>query len=375
MPNILDYLTWRGDLPLANVPLCDVDLLVLARMSYAPFDGVVPEDFSGREVTLKSACKEVLARVAAGKAAFRIDDDADLLKQLMDSPRFASLPLCGYVNRFDENEQEQFSAVTVCLPEGSAIIAFRGTDGTLIGWKEDFNMSLSGAVPAQLDAVNYTRAASAAFLGKLLLAGHSKGGNLAVYAAAFSDKEIQNRIVAVRSFDGPGFDKEALSGDHFNSIMPRTRTILPQSSVIGMLLEHEEDFSIVESRSVSILQHNVYFWEVARSGFLSVEELTNSSRFIDDTLTSWVRDMPDDLREKMIDGVFAVLTASEGRTFSDLLSGRNALAVFKAASGLDDETRQVLSEAFQILKASAKNSLPALIERLKPSFDLFHNKD
>lgn len=364
--NILDYLTWRGDLPIKSVPLNDVDLLVLARMAYAPFDGVVPGDFADTKVTLGEAAKSVLKNVAAGKAAFRIDTDADLLKLLSGSPRFSGLPLTGYVNRFDENDEEQFSAVTACLPDGGAIIAFRGTDGTLIGWKEDFNMSLADAVPAQLDAVNYLEAAGLILPGELSLAGHSKGGNLAVYSAAFCGADLQKRIVSVRSFDGPGFGERTVRDRGFHEIVERTRTILPQSSVVGMLLEHEEDFSIVESRSVSILQHNPYFWEIARSGFLPVETLTNSSQFIDQTLKTWVREMPADLREKMINGVFSILSASDGRTLRDLWNGKNTLAVLRAASNLDDETKAVLSEAFKMLKASAKQSLPELAKRVLP---------
>lgn len=295
MANILDYLTWRGDFSFAQAPLNHVDALVLCRLSYIPFDGVVAEGFLDAPVTIAEAADKCLALVHKKDAtrAFRLEDDEQLLNCLIKSERFRDLPLIGFRNVFDQAHAEQFSAVTIRLPDNALFVAFRGTDGTIAGWREDFNMSFSDTVPAQRDAVAYLAEAASYFPGKLHIGGHSKGGNLAVYSATFCDPETQSRIASVVNHDGPGFNDNVISDARYKRILDRIHTYVPQSSIIGMLLEHEEDFSIVHSTNLGIMQHDVYSWEILRSGFIPVEELTNSSRFIDKTLKEWVRGMTD----------------------------------------------------------------------------------
>lgn len=364
MANVLDYLDWRGDLSLTDAPFSDVDALILSRLSYIPFDGIVEPSFQARPVALGEAAKKCLELVRQPDSTrrFRIDTDEDLLTRLTASSRFSNLQLCGYVNRFNEAQEEQFSAVTILLPEGG-VVAFRGTDGTLVGWKEDFNMGFADTVPAQLDAVAYLEEASKAITGPIEVCGHSKGGNLAVYAGAFCAPLVQERIALVRSNDGPGFMEKTIQKEGFQRIIARTKTFLPQSSVVGMLLEHEEDFSIIHSTNLGIFQHDVYSWEIVRNGFITVEGLTNSSHFIDLTLKDWVANMTKEQREKMIDGIFSVLNASDGTTFRELRSGKNALAVLHAWADMDDETKASIGTAFHLLESSMKKAFPAMLEQ------------
>lgn len=365
MPNILDYLDWRGDLTLAQTPFCDVDALVLSRFSYLPLDGVVPERFSDGSMRLSEAAARLLTLLhdPADGRTVRLRDDEPLLRRMGESARFGAARLTGFVNRFDPEEEKQFSAVTLLLPDDTVFIAYRGTDGTLVGWKEDFNMSFSDAVPAQRDAAAYLAEAASAFPGGIRLGGHSKGGNLAVYAAAFGGQAVQDRILSVCNNDGPGFTEETAAKGDFTRVIGRVRTYLPQSSVVGMLLEHEEHYTVVHSTNVGILQHDPYSWEVLGAGFVTVESVTGSSQFIDRTLKDWVKTMPPEKREKMIDGVFAILGASDARTFREILTGKNAAAVWKAYGNLDEDTKKLLLEALTILKNSAKKSLPAGLER------------
>ncbi len=358
MANLLDYLSWRGDLSFEQTAYCEVDALLLGRLAYMPWDGIVPERFNRPSVKLGDAARACLALVhdpGSGRS-FRLSDDEPLLTAVMESPRFAGLSLTGYVNTFNAAREEQFSATSVILPDGSAVIAFRGTDGTLVGWKEDFNMGFADCVPAQLDAVAYLARAAAHLPGALRTVGHSKGGNLAVYAAAFCDEAIQKRILSVRNHDGPGFNAHIVAQEGFQRIVERTRTFLPQSSVVGMLLEHEEDFSVIHSGNVGLLQHDVYSWDIIRAGFATVEGLTNSSRFIDRTLKDWTANMVPELREKMIDGIFSILSAANCVTLRELWNGKNTVAVVRAMAAMDDETKALLKEAFKILRASAKKS-------------------
>ena len=353
MANLLDYLAWRGDLPLDAVPLNDVDALIFARLSYVPFDGIAEE-----RVPLFEAAQRVLDTVSMADAPRACGkEDQQLLTQLLKSPRYADIVLDGYENIFDPVRQEQFAALTLHLPDGSASVAFRGTDGTLVGWKEDFNMSFSTFVPAQLDAVRYLTDAAARTQGSLYLSGHSKGGNLAVYAAAFCDPKIQERIRGVRNFDGPGFTQQVISQTGFVRILPRVRTYLPQSSVVGMLLEHEEAFTIVESRSVGIYQHNVYLWEIKRGGFVELQQLSASSQLMDRALKDWVAAMPAEDRGRVINGLYTALSATQAETVRDVREHRK-LAALKAVMDLDPETRALTLQAARLLYQSLRRSMP-----------------
>lgn len=365
MPNVIDYLQWRGDISMKKVPFNDVDFLILCRMSYIPFDGAVGREPERVGMLLKDAAETVFKnKELSADEHFFEDDDEELLHNLVKSDRFALLRLTGYVNIFSEKHEEQFSAVTVLLPDDTCAVCFRGTDGTLVGWKEDFNMAFSDTVSAQTDAAKYVNEVYKALKRDLRLGGHSKGGNLAVYSAAFCESRVQRRVVQVRNFDGPGFNMKLINEPNFQKILPLTHTILPNSSVVGMLLEHEEDFSIVQSTSVSILQHNIYTWEIMRAQFITVEELTNSSRFIDATLKEWLSSMPPEKREKMVNGIYSVFAASDEEQLRKLFSGKNTLTILKAVGDMDDDTKEAISEMMKILKSAMKDSIGSFTGRI-----------
>lgn len=366
MSDLFDYLAWRGDLSFESVPPGPVDHVILTRLAYMPYEGIVPSGF-GRPVPLAAAARGVLARVARqGVHILRLRDDERLLRAVCGAPRYADLGVCGFCSVFDDRAQEQFCAVTFLLPGGTVYLSYRGTDGTLVGWKEDFNMGFSETVPAQQDAVRYARGAAGAFDGPLMLSGHSKGGNLAVYAAAFSGGGVGERITLVRSLDGPGFCSRVLADERYRAVLPRVQTLLPQSSVIGMLLEHAEPMRIVRSSAVGgLLQHNLYTWQVRRGELEAAEGLTGRSRFADAALTGWLAGMEPAMREKLADGVFRVLSSSEGRTLRELWNGRNALEILRAVNGLDDETRALLAQALHILGGSLRGAMPQLLSGLE----------
>ena len=361
MSNVFDYLSWRGDLPLSVCPFNDIDNLILSRLSYIPFDGIVPEDFKAAPVAMKDAAALCLKKAAEQpeKRTFRMEDDAKLLQAMIDSPRFHALSLIGYVNRFDPAVEKQFSAICIKLDKNETFVAYRGTDGTLVGWKEDFNMSFATAVPAQLDSVAYLEKAASAVRGNLRVGGHSKGGNLAVYASAFCKPATKKRIVQIYSNDGPGFNADVTTSSEYAAIVDRVKTFVPQSSIIGQLLTHEEKLTIIHSTNVGgLLQHDLYSWEVLRDEFVLADALTNNSKVIDMTLKQWLSAMDPTLRAKMIDGVYSIFAATDAVTLTDLTKSKNAVAVIKAMTALDEPTRQVISEGFSLLGASFKKTVP-----------------
>ena len=366
MRNMIEYLRWRGDVTFDSLPLCEVDYLVFAQLAYLPYDGIAEDDFY-RQKNLGSVCEIVLKRLSEGQenTLMLFDDNMTFIKEIIKSPRFAEIPLCGYINIYNVSREEQFSAVTFVLPNEN-VVAFRGTDSTLVGWKEDFNMAFSNAVPAQLDAVDYLERSSRAYPRKKLhVCGHSKGGNLAVYASAFCHSRIRNRIVAVRNLDGPGFSAQVVGQEGFKKIMSRTKTIIPGMSVVGMLLEYAEEFTVIKSYAVPAYQHNPFTWEIERDGFVILESVSDTSKYIDSTLKDWIAQVSPEKREKIINGIYDILVSANILDVRDILAGKNILPLLQSITKLDTETRGVLLTGFEIFRRSAKTNLPPLLEKLR----------
>ena len=337
-------------------PLNRVDSLILSELSYFQLPQELSKARGWRGVRLaelfRAECFEQMFDGVWDEESCR-----QLLTALSASPRFRDIHVMGYREQSNVADEKQFAAVTFRLSKRLFYVAFRGTDATPVGWKEDFNMAFSTVVPAQLDAVRYLSDVAERTQGGIYLCGHSKGGNLAVYAAAFCAPEVQQRILGVRNFDGPGFTQQVLSQTGFARILPRVRTYLPRSSVVGMLLEHEEAFTIVESRSVGIYQHNVYQWEIARGGFVELQQLSASSQLMDRALKDWVAAMPAEDRGRVINGLYAALSATQAETVRDVREHRK-LAALKAVMDLDPETRALTLQAARLLYQSLRRSMP-----------------
>ena len=337
MANIIDYVQWRGDIPLAQVPFGEIDALILSYLSYMPFAGILNSGMQGEGTLLGDAAQALLTLNAQehSKLAYSEKEDRQLLAALRGSERFCGARLIGYVDQYDRASEKQFSAVTFLLADGTAFVAFRGTDDTLVGWKENFNMTFDREVPAQRDAVAYVQALCKARALPLRLGGHSKGGNLAVYAGMCSPDAVREAIVAVYNFDGPGFNEEVAASPAFTRLGERVRTFVTQSSLIGILLWHNEPFTIIKSDSVSVFQHNVYTWQLMGGRFIELERRSGSSLFADDTLKRWLAQMPPQQREAFINGVFSVIAAGDGRNVVDLFEGHNLMAMLRAAGSMD----------------------------------------
>lgn len=361
MANIIDYVLWRGDIPLSQVPLGEVDALVLSYLSYMPFDDLVSENFSQEGALLCDAAEYFLEHGLSSSCMIdSVREDCLLLEAIRDSERFGTMRLTGYVNQFDE--ETQFSAVTFLPPVGPAFVAFRGTDSTVVGWKEDFDMSFSSEVPAQGAALDYIVRALAALPMMVILGGHSKGGNLAVYAGVFAPDYVQARIVCIYNFDGPGFNEQVIASTPFHRIDMRIHTFVPQSSLFGILLWHAEPFIIVKSDAGGLFQHNPYSWQVMGGRFIRLPERTRESRLAEETIKNWLSTLDRDERRRVIDGVYGVLSASEGRNVSDLFEGRNVRKILKAVSSMDEETKEIIVDSFKRLGASLKETLPDWFE-------------
>lgn len=365
MANIIDYIKWRGDIPFSQVPLGEVDALLLSYLSYMLYEGIVEESPRGEGVRIADASHALLLRAERERSSlsYSLRDDGKLLALLEGSARFGQTRLVGYVSRMNRTEEQQFSAVTYLLDDGTAFAAFRGTDDSVVGWKEDFNMSFEDAVPSQRDAVLYIQDVCRTLDRPLYIGGHSKGGNLAAYAGIFADEDTRSRVLAVYNFDGPGFNESVIASPAFGRMDTRVHTFVPQSSMIGILLWHHEPFTIVRSDSVGVFQHNAYSWQVMGGHFVTLSARTSNSHFADDIVKRWLKGLTPELRRRMIDGIYAVLCAADGQSVGDLLEGKNLLAILRAAGSIDEPTRAALDEAMRQLGASMRDSVPDWIDR------------
>lgn len=353
MSNIYDYIEWRGDLSICNDRFNEIDSLILSRLSYFPFDGLIEED---EEITIKESYKRYQERGTTGRILQQ--EDINLFPVLATSERFGKMKLTKYINKIDPIHEKQFSAITIIMPDDTIYVAYRGTDNTVVGWKEDFNMSFSELVPAQTDAVQYIENIAYTYKEKIRVGGHSKGGNLAVYAAAFCKEEVQERIINVYNNDGPGFCDKVVESDKYKNVLDKVHTYIPQTSIIGRLLNHKEQTTILKSTQTGIMQHDLYTWQVLGTKFVK-DELTNSSEFIDKTITNWLKEVETEQREKFIDIFFEILNTTEVETLSEFSSKKftNALTMLNAYKNIDDQSKEIMMKTLNVLFTIAKSNI------------------
>jgi len=355
MANILDYITWRGDLSFVQAPFNEVDNLILARISYLPFDKLIKEN---EVITLQETYKR-FNEYNVEELDILQKEDLDLFPLVAKSNRFGKLLLSNYVNKIDLEEEKQFSVITIRLLYNTIYISYRGTDNTFVGWKEDFNMSFKELVPAQIDAVQYLEEVGKKWKGNIIVGGHSKGGNLAIYASTFCNKKIQKKIVRIYNNDGPGFNKKIIESNEYKNIVEKIYTYIPQSSVIGRLLNNEGSNIIVKSTQVGLLQHDVYSWKVLGNKFVHSEELTDGSEISTRMIKEWLEKVGPDKREQFIDILFQILNTTNAETFPKLTSKwfSNARIILKSYKDMDETSKKVISETLHVLFDIAKSNL------------------
>lgn len=353
MADMFDYLKWRGDILFTQLPPNPVDALIFSTLSYVSFDGIVPSDVNGW-ISLEEFVESFLSQEDyTGK--IRVKSDLKLLKAVAESERFKNVGLSNYRNILLDAEETQFSAITFFLENGSAFLAFRGTDFTLTGWKEDFNMTFQESIPSQRLALQYVEEFCSLICAPIYLGGHSKGGNLAVYAAAKCEEEIQEKIIAVYNQDGPGFTSNLMGNPGYQAMVPKIHTYIPQSSLIGMLLEHEEPYIIIKSKQLGgAMQHEPYTWEVLGKDFILMEEVTADSRFLNRTIKNWLAGMTNEERDVFFDTVFELLAAGDAELTNEIIRPKNILSYVKTLKA-DDQMRHLLAgELVNLIQAGRK---------------------
>ena len=355
MANVCDYVKWRGDLELKNDEFNEIDGLILSRLSYFPFEQLTKEN---EEITIEEFAKRF---EQADQTTLRIlwEDDKYLIPLLGKSARFGKMLVTNMVNKFNKEEERQFFAVTVVMPDNTIFVTYRGTDDTLVGWKEDFNMSFKAHIASQRDSAQYVNEIAKRYKQKIRIGGHSKGGNLAVYAAAFANKTVKNRIINVYNNDGPGFIEEITDTNEYKEAINKVHTYIPQSSVIGRLLNHEEKYTIVQSVQKGLMQHDLYSWQLEGKKLVSLAEVTNGSQFVDKTLKEWLKEIEPKQREIVIDTIFDILNTTEAESMVQIREKwfKNVGIMLKNYKNLDEESKKMITEIVKKLVKVAKDTL------------------
>lgn len=367
MSNLFDYVAWRGDLTFGNAPLCPADALVFSMIAYMNFDGLVPQSPREEPVRLADVAKAYFARPGVQRPGFESKHER-MLRLLADSARFGPLRMLAAQKTLDRQTGMQFAAVSFLLPGQNLFVAFRGTDDTLIGWKEDFRMSYECPVPAQIEAKRYlSEVAGAHPLRRIFVGGHSKGGNLAVYASIHAGDEVRYRIRTVFNHDGPGFFDGTVASEAYAEMRPRIETYMPQSSIVAVLLEHDTSYKIVKSSSKGLLQHDGYTWEVLGADFVYTDERTAFGKRTAAIVDHFVSTTSPERRRRFCEALFSVLEATEHDTFSGILGGkRQSLRnMVSAYADMPDDMRTLLTETLGILIGARRAAKKAERSRAK----------
>ncbi|MEZ7775176.1 DUF2974 domain-containing protein [Granulicatella sp. 20925_1_45] len=355
MKNMLDYIKEFGHVSFEERAFSEIDALVLTELEYLPLEKVVPSDENGENFV---TVKEIAEYMQEHKQEL-FDENPMMITQerhevsqvIADAPRFQSLKFFGVVSVWDKDTTKQFAAVTVEVEPSVRLVVFRGTDETLIGWKEDFLMTYSPLVAAQTDAKEYLAKQASLFDGDLMVSGHSKGGNLAIYAAATQEEDVQLRIVDIFCFDSPGLYRSVLETKGYQNIVPLAMRYIPQDSLVGLMLESEVPYVIVKSNATGAMQHSAMTWEIEDGQFIKMEKLTKNSQLNDQTFKKWTESVSDEELELFWNVFFELLFSVGIDTVNDLYGQfmHYVQEFLKAAGDMDEEKRELLTRIALLL--------------------------
>lgn len=344
---LMDYLKWRNDVSLKAAPFNEIDNVLLSYLAYVDFGELLhePKRRVSIETCFKRFCKKHdLASVRESKLF--IERAPLLLEDMVCGARFRGTKVVHFREVFDKEKVQQFAALVFLLPDGTRYVSFRGTDLSITGWKEDFLMSFTAETEGAKEAVSYLNEVAACVEGDLILGGHSKGGNFAMFAAVFAEDAVKERILKVYNNDGPGFREEIVRSAAYRELLPKITNIVPQTSIIGRLLSNEAAHTVVKSTAAGIFQHDVTTWEATKDKFVRAEPDAFSD-FVEKSLGTWLETMDDEARKSLVETVFSMIEMTEAETFVEFGENlfKNTGLIIKGFGKLPKEKRSELTAA------------------------------
>ncbi|WP_449457636.1 DUF2974 domain-containing protein [Streptococcus suis] len=371
MPNLLTYIEETQYDNFYDKPINKLDILALTELSYLPFDNLVPYSFTENGVRLDRLATAFEETYKNNFPPFSMvtKNRLALLGLLAKSKRFKSIKAFGFVDDYQLEQEKQFSAISYRIDRKTIVTCFRGTDDTIIGWKEDFHMTYMDEIPAQRAASDYLEKIMSNQKENFYIAGHSKGGNLALYSASKQSSDLQERIVAVYPFDAPGLHKKHLEAPGYQAIQNRIFPLIPQNSIVGMMLETPENAQIVQSNTIGPLQHITFSWEIEGTDFKSAPALTSDSLQTDQTLKAWTASLTDEELKDFFDLFFGIFIQAGIERFSDITVNplqklqemdrlRKELSP-QEADMMDKLIRQLFDTRYQIWRDNISTSIPS----------------
>lgn len=353
MGNIISYLKWRGDLSFRENPFNEVDNFICSYLSYFDFAGIVPGADSGEAVRLREAAAAYLGE-GRDQGGFV---EPEFLEALAETRRFGNAVLWGYEDVMDnECEMTQFAALHICMEDGTDYLAFRGTDNTIVGWREDFRISFE-TVPAQARAAEYMeKTVGRRSSGRCLAGGHSKGGNLALYAAVMVSDDIKGRIEKIYMNDSPGLCGEMLDKDGFRKVEGKVVRIVPEFCIIGMLFEKDVPEKVVKSSSEGILQHDILSWQVEGAGIDMAQGLSAKCGGYNALFDRWIESVGMEQRRTFTNDFFDALGAGGAKTMTEIAAGGKDQfeAILYAMTKSERDSRKVVGKLLKSLLTGVK---------------------
>ena len=372
MGNLITYVQQYEAQTFQEKPLTDIDILVLTEIAYLPFDKIVPSSFevkSGISLNQLGEKFETIKEKEHENNPFMITKERiQLLDVVSKSQRYKDIKVFGFMNDIDDELTKQFAAVCYQWEEESRWIIFRGTDESLTGWKEDFMMTYSDLIPAQIDAIEYLRKQAELFSGSLNISGHSKGGNLSLYASAMQEEDIQHRIQQIYCWDAPGVHRSILNTEGYQRVVSKAKRYIPQDSIVGLMLESQVPYHIIESQGSGISQHSALMWNIEDDHFVELTELTRNSQLTDQTFKQWTEVVSDEELKLFFDAFFELFFEMGVETVNDVYYNFRFYVqkFFQKAYQMDTEKREILLRVgrllFQIRYAIWKDTLSISVE-------------
>ncbi|MCQ2592173.1 MAG: DUF2974 domain-containing protein [Treponema sp.] len=366
-----EYVDWRGDLTFEQSPYNTVDGLIFCQISYIYFNGLLDNSFVPKHTM--ASLYDVFRNspdfdVRKNMGAVINHDTVGLFYKASQSKRFKDVKICGFEYILDEEKEEQFAALTFIIDKEHFVVTYRGTDDTIVGWKEDCNLVYMNVIPSQLDAVKYLNNAGESLKGDITVIGHSKGGNLAVYGGVYCDKKLHKRIRGIYNYDGPGFDKAFFETDEFKAMEEKLVSLYPYFDVVGMFFNHSGKLEIIDSNNVAVLQHDPFSWNVMGNDFVKKDSFDKDSKYVNDCMNDFIYTLPIDERCRCINLLFDIIKASGVKTNYEIEQNKLQCSakMFSAFASLSSEDKNMLGKFVQtFIKVGRKNI---------PIFNIFNIK-
>lgn len=363
--NLFSYIDKYGCYSFDEVSFNELDNAVFAALSYVNFEGIVsPNRYN--PITIKNAGdRYFLLNPMKKKSMIAVKNAVKMLRVIKDTRRYGEMHLYNYI--YETGDEEQFSALTIEINPKLVYVSFEGTDHLVSGWKEDFMMTYTFPIASQRRAIDYVNKHFFFRRKELILGGHSKGGNLAMVASMYANFWVRDKIIKIYNNDGPGLLKEQIESKFYLNIKHKLVHIIPNYSVVGLLLLHDDNYKVVRSSRKGLLSHDIFTWVVQDQSFM-VAELDPFSKALDDEIVIWLNKYSCEERERFVLALFDIFKKANIESLIDIIENKRLiLELISTSKELSNEDRKMLRDfigmIFRCFKDVKKDQFISLFER------------